>query len=257
MTPLEAREILLLLRPGINDEEDPEMTAALGVAAQDPNLTEWLKENRGFHVRVRQGLRSILPPAELKADILKAAQNLRSEEEELPDGKIISFPWKWTALLAVAAAVAMLLFVSSLDWKSNPDSDNSFSQFRARMARTAVREYKMDLVSSNLTEIQRYLAVHSPLGRYTLPTGLSNIPAFGCAALRWHNQPVSMICFKRTSTELVWLFIIDPDSLVKPPPASIPQFEVAGKLMTASWTSDRRTYVLGVIGDKALLQKYL
>jgi hypothetical protein len=90
-----------------------------------------------------------------------------------------------------------------------------------------------------------------------LPKGLEQLPGVGCAALRWHNQPVSLICFGVGQDELLWLFIIDRGVLVGDVPGPSPRHQAVGKLMTASWTNGNKTYLLARIGTGEALKQFL
>ena len=242
-----AREVLLRYRPGVDDGDDPEMVAALELANTDQELGRWLAEQATFHAAVSASLRQVEPPTGLKERIL-AGQ---------PDRNIITVWWRNPAVLAVAAVIVLVIGLTSI-WLPSRAENNSFVAFRARMARVALRDYnRMDLVSSDPKEIRKYLAGHNPDGDFVLPAGLKAVTPLGCAALRWHDRPVSMVCFKRGANDLVWLFIINRASVFDTPRATSPELQALGKFMTASWTIGEKTYVLGVIGDEKVLKAYL
>ncbi len=242
-----AREVLLRYRPGVDDGDDPEMVAALELAKADLELGGRLREQIVFHSAVGASLRHVEPPAGLKERIL-AGQ---------PDRHIITVWWRNPAVLAVAAVLVLVIGLTSI-WFPSRAENNSFAAFRARMARVALRDYnRMDLLSSDPKEIRRYLAGHSPDGDFVLPAGLQSVTPLGCAALRWHDRPVSMVCFKRGANDQIWLFIINRASVFDTPRATSPELQALGKFMTASWTMGEKTYVLGVIGDEKVLKGYL
>jgi hypothetical protein len=242
-----AREILLLYRPGMGDEEDPEIAAALELAKADLELGAWFREQIAFHAAVGASLRQVEPPVGLKDRIL-AGQSGRN---------IIRVWWRNPAALAAAAVLVLLIGLTAF-WFSPRGENNNFAAFRTRMARVALRDYnRMDLVSSDPKEIRKYLAGHSPNGDFVLPAGLKEVTPLGCAALRWHDRPVSMICFKRGANDLIWLFIVNRASVLDSPGATSPEVQALGKFMTASWTIGEKTYVLGVIGDEKELRRYL
>ena len=66
----EARQILLLYRPGTSDSHDPEMAEALELARRDPELSRWFEAHCAFQTALRQKLRQIEVPLDLKARIL-------------------------------------------------------------------------------------------------------------------------------------------------------------------------------------------
>ena len=75
MTPSQAKEILLLYRPGTADAEDPQVVAAVGLARRDPELARWFERHCGFQNAMSAKLRQIEVPLHLKAALL-AQQNI-------------------------------------------------------------------------------------------------------------------------------------------------------------------------------------
>ena len=65
MNSSEAREILLLYRPGTGDAADPQMAEALERARQDPELGRWFENHRTFQKAMRAGFQQIEVPAHL------------------------------------------------------------------------------------------------------------------------------------------------------------------------------------------------
>ncbi len=251
MTKSDARRILMLHRPGSGDESDPQMAEALALARTDAELGAWLQKQIVFHASVRVPLRSVSPPPDLRDRILAGHR----------ETKIIPFPV--LRFLPLAAAAIVVLFLGVANWGLvsdyfHPSSENSFASFRARMARVAQRDYnQMDLLSTNLLEVSQFLARTSPLKEQTIPPSLQRVPLFGCANLRWHGLPVTMVCFKRNANDLLWLFIADRSSISGSPESRSPQLQSLGKFATASWTQEGRTYVIGLIGDESQLRPYL
>ena len=66
----EAKQILLLYRPGSNDADDPEVAEALALAKSDPELSRWLAENNARQTALREKLRQIPVLAGLKEQIV-------------------------------------------------------------------------------------------------------------------------------------------------------------------------------------------
>ena len=251
MTKSEARRILVAYRPGSSDESDPGIVEALAMARNDSELGDWLRKQLHFHASVRVPLRSVSPPPDLRGRIL-------SENRE---AKIIPFPVLRFLPLAAAALVILFLGLAYGGLVSNyfhPASDNSFAAFHSRMARVAQRDYnRMDLLSTNLVEVTQFLTRTSPLKDHAIPPALQRVPLFGCANLRWHGLPVTMVCFKRNANDLLWLFIADQSSISGSPESQTPQLQTLGKFATASWTQAGRTYVIGLIGDESQLRSFL
>ena len=70
MNRSEAREILLLYRPGTADLFDPPMVEALELARQDPELGRWFEQHCAFQKAMRAKFQQIEVPAHLKTSLL-------------------------------------------------------------------------------------------------------------------------------------------------------------------------------------------
>jgi len=90
MNTSEAKEKLLLYRGSI-DAADPDFQAALEQARRDPELTEWLREQRSCYDAIRSKLREVEPPSDLTEKIIQ--------------NRPIPFRAGWTQILKLAAAI--------------------------------------------------------------------------------------------------------------------------------------------------------
>jgi uncharacterized membrane protein YbaN (DUF454 family) len=244
MSPQQIKENLMLYRAGTQDENDPEMTTALREAARDPELQAWLNQQQAFNLIVRDRLRHIQAPSDLKERILA---------HRAPVQKILW--WKRPEFLAMAAMIVLLFCLVSY-WVTFKDQYR-LADLRLRMAKYALTRYRMDIATNDMSVIRTFLTAKGGHGDYVMPTGLGKLPGAGCALLSWQNRPVSLVCFRLGPKDLVWLFVIDRTALSDPPPTSQTQFEPVGKLMTAAWTQNGKTYLLAGIGDKSLIQRFL
>jgi hypothetical protein len=248
----QAKEILVLFRPGTADERDPEFVEALELAAQDPELQSWFREHGAMQQFLRDRFRQIPVPEGLKQQII-SERKAHSRTELLR---------RRPALVAVSASLLLLLVVFAQFYARLGQTDR-FSDFRNRMARIVLREYpKMDLETADLTAIRKFLEQKKAPGDYSLPNGLAQAKGTGCAILDWRGQPVSMICFDSgkkadpNDASDVFLFIIDRKSVPRAP-ASKPRFSQLNRLATLSWTAGDKTYVLGGFGDEAFIRRFL
>ncbi|MCW5558116.1 MAG: hypothetical protein KIT22_09845 [Verrucomicrobiae bacterium] len=233
MTAEEAKRILLACRPGTDDASDPEVRAALAVAERDPVLAAWWRQQRQAHAILTERFREIPVPADLKASLLATRR------------KTIEVAW-WpsarfrTLALAAAAALAALLVV--LFWRPAREAD-TFAQFRDRMVRTVVREYRMDLTTGAESEIRGFLREHQGHPEFQLRGKAAAVPLFGAGRLSWRGNPVSMICLERRPKVLMYLFVIERSALTAPP-GEAPEFAEVVRRATASWSSGGLVYVL-------------
>jgi hypothetical protein len=70
MTTRQAKQILLLYRPGTADAEDPEIIEAVELARRDAELARWFAQHCAFQDAVRAKLRQVEVVPQLKAALL-------------------------------------------------------------------------------------------------------------------------------------------------------------------------------------------
>ena len=288
----EAKEILRLYRPGTADVQDPAFATALEFARHDEELAQWLKNHHARHAAIRNQFKQIAIPAGLKEQIL-AEQNPRSamanadarsrrgdeaddrnarenssshvddDRSEISSNIIRkNFSWWRKPVFLRAAAVFVLLLGIAAIWFQQ-SGKNDYSQYRVRMVSTALRTYAMDLETSDLNRIQRFLAERNAPSEYTLPDELKRLEATGCVVVRWQNNPISMICF-RTGQPLrpgeksdLFLFVADRATFSNHASIGSPDIEKINRLTTASWVHGDKVFLLAAPGDEESLRKFL
>lgn len=245
----EAKQILLLYRPGSADANDLQIAEALALAKQDQELAHWLEEHCARQESLRGKFRQISPPPGLKEQIISEhAARMR-------------FTARYRAVALATAAVVALIALSVFWFR--PPPDGTLAKYRSRMAGIALRGYSMDLESSDAVQIHAFLAQQQAPADYVWPAGLKSAVVTGCAIERWQGAKVAMICF-RTGKPLppggksdLWLFVTDRASLKNPPTSSSPEFAKVNKLITATWTQGDKVYLLGTVGDEQSIRSYL
>lgn len=240
----------MIYRPGIDDGGDPDLTEALGLAQRDPELKSWFATHCALQAVIREKLKQISVPEALKEQILAECP---------PTRKIIW--WQQPAVLAAAAAIVLLIGLS-LFW-SQPRGRDGLSVFSSRMVRTVLRPYAMTLETNDLNQVRLHLAENLAPTNYVLPRALQATPVAGCGVLRWQDKRVAMICFLSGKSLApgqksdLFLFVVDRSSLPDAPPENQPRIAKVNRLMTASWSSGDKVYVLGGFGDEDFIRKYL
>ena len=235
----EAKKILALYQPGRTQE--PEVTAALEQVERDPELKKWFADHTAFQKAVGKKFDAIPIPAGL-------AEKIISERKV-----VVSIPWwKQRKVWAVAAVLTFFLGISAV--YLSPPPENTIQNFKSRMVRTVLRDYRMDVVSSNQTDIKRFLASQGAPVDFEVPEKLTSFRLTGGGVLRWQNRPVSMICFDRGDEQMLFLFVTE-----KPPsskaPSEKPMLEKVSHLLTASWTQGNKTYLVAGPEDTAVLRE--
>ncbi|MGO8699545.1 MAG: hypothetical protein ACLQVY_17725 [Limisphaerales bacterium] len=247
----EAKQILALYRPGTADEQDPSFQEALQFAQDQPEMTLWFQEHCESYLVLRRKLRAVPVPSGLKERILSERKIRRGLFERY-----------WAPLLAAAAALVLMAGISFWPGTSHR-VDAGHAAYRKRMTETGLRGYAMDLSTSDPSQVRRFLKMKNAPADYTLPAGLQKTELAGCAVLHWQGAPVSMVCFK-TGRVLppgnqsdLWFFVADRNAVPKAPSPGAPVIARVNKATTASWSDEKKNYLLAAVGDEAFLEKYL
>ena len=242
MNSQQAKEILQLYTPGNPREVDLRVAEALEQARRDPELQLWFDQQSAFHEAMGEKFRQIPVPPNLKSAIL--ARN-----------KIVPLPWWRSPVWLAAAAVFLVLLAITSIWVQ-PRAENRFSGFRSRMVRSAVLQYRMDIMTNDLKEVRHYLARRGAPADFSLSKDLGKLAITGGRFLRWQNSPVSMVCFDRGDQQMLFLFVVNSAALLDAPPQTA-EVQKVSKLLTTSWTQGDKTYLLAGPDDSALLRKQL
>ncbi len=244
MNNQEARFILQAYRPGGQDAADPQFKEALEQAQRDPELGNWLEEERALDTAISARVKAIAIPADLKASILAGNKIIRPKT-----------PWHKSPALA-AMVCAVLLLIAAGYWVM---AANSFDRYRQDMTVFLGTSSRLDLETSNLDEIKGFLATHHSHKDLALPVGLEKLSINGCKLIDWHGKPVTMMSFHSTTNNLpgeVFLLVIDQADLRKPPPLGFPIFSQNGNWATASWSDERHSFILAGTVKPEILEAY-
>jgi len=238
----EIKRVLAGYRPGTGDVREPEIARALELAGEDPGLREWIEDQVAVQKALRVRFQRLPVPAGLRDRILRMSPVSRAR--------------RWPAQVpGVAAAVAVVLALGlGAFWPRTPKLPE-LAEFRGRMVRAALREYRMDIQSGKMEEVRDFLRSRQAPADYLLPPGLGELPIAGGGRLTWQGQPVAMVCFDRGGGALLFLFVLDL-SAVPDPPHLQPEFVRVNRLMTASWSQDDLAYVLAGELEEASLRRY-
>lgn len=251
MDSRQAREILVLYRPGTTDAADPRMAEALEQVKRDPELTAWFEEHCAVYAAIRGKLKEIPVPANLKRTIIIG----RAEH-----ARLIPLPGSAKILLA-AAAIVLLTTVCWFVFKV-PRSPYTFARYRDRMARSVQRSTTayMKMHSTNQADILQYFRASNVPADFPIPRSLEALPGEGGSVLSWDTHPVEMLCLNggldaTGHTNNLWLFVMDKSS-VPDAPGNAPQYLQVGNLMTVSWTAGDKIYLLAGRGTEDELSHY-
>ena len=246
MNRAEAKQILLLYRPGSPDEQDPLVVEAIQAARQDPELAAWFEQQQAFQRAMRSKFRQIEVPDHLKGALLAGP-------------KVVHPVVFWQRPLWIAAAAIFIVLFGLAAFLARPQVPDRFANYRESMVNAAVRTYGMDVETNNLGQIRQYAAVKGAPADYQLTQGLERLQVKGGGLLRWRGNPVSMVCFDRGDNRMLFLFVLKTSALKDPPPKGSSGAELAqvDGLFTASWTRGDDAYVLAGSDEPSFAEKYV
>ncbi len=246
MTINEAKKILELYRPGANDGADLEVAQALALARQDPELAGWLDERVRLQKALQRKFREIPVPVSLKGDILAHPKQL------------VRPPWwrdpDWLPLAACIVLLLSLCVALEGMWKGARVPDH-FVDFEGRMVRSALREYRMDILTNDLPQVRHHLSTRGAPADFPLPIPLTKLSVMGGGVLHWRNNPVSMVCFDRGDKQMLFLFVMNRTA-VKDPPGCAPSIQQISSQTVLGWSEGDKAYVLAGPEEADFLKKY-
>jgi hypothetical protein len=127
------------------------------------------------------------------------------------------------------------------------------------MVSAAVRVYGMDLETNDMTQLRQFVAKKGAPGDYEVSQGLARLQLKGGGLQRWRGNPVSMVCFDRGDSKMLFLFVMRRAAVKDPPPEVTSKVQLArvDDYLTASWTRGNDTYVLAGLEEPRFPEKYL
>jgi hypothetical protein len=193
---------------------------------------------------MRRALREVPVPAGLRERVLAAGLKVRR------------MPWWRTAagMAAMAAALVVLLGLTAAGWW-RPGAEDRFAHLRTRMVRTASRQYRMDIETSDMAQVCRHLAERGAPADYEVPAGLGRLKLTGGGRLKWRGTDVSMVCFDRGDRAMLFLFVLDRAAINDPPPETARAVPL-NSLATLSWSRGNRTCLLAGPDEAGFAERY-
>jgi hypothetical protein len=224
------RESILRARPwAAPDPEDAQAISQQGT----PEIENFKASSEAFNARVHQELKGIPVPTALRDQILARGKIIRP-----------TF-WNRTRVRLAAAAAFVILAGGGLlvlsPWQRSFEN-MGFAGFRSRMVGFALREYRMDILTTDAQTLKRFLAARGTPADFNLPPSLSAAPLKGGACLTWQGKPVSMVCFDSPEHSTLYLFVVaDPEKNLT---TARPSEEIFKKLPSVSWNAEGETFLL-------------
>ena len=202
---------------------------------------------------ISEKLRSLVPPAGLKARILAAQKTAAAVPQSVPIPHFRSprrRPWAAT-LAAVVLSLALLAWLVPLGMRP------SFAAYRSDLTDQIVSGEitHLEFTSTQIAPLKAWLSAHHAPADLCIPAGAGRLPSVGCRTFTWKGKPVSQVCFALEDGKIVHLFVIGQGNWHSAPPEGHPEFAQHGEWTMACWREAGATYVLAGIGDQADLEK--
>ncbi|MDA7916242.1 DUF3379 domain-containing protein [Verrucomicrobia bacterium] len=242
----EAKLILGSLRPGGQDDEDPQAKEALLVAAADPDLSAWLAKERELDSLIAGKLNDVPVPEGLRDTILAGgASNMVRPRFQVHE------------MLAWAAVLVLLITLGVTQLRQKDQSE--FASYHVDMVDMLNGVKKLDMQSQNVGEIKTWLTSGQGPGEFDMPGRLEQLSGLGCKVINWNGEKVALICFKDPSNvihDTVHLIVMHKSALSIAPPEDAPVFASLNNVVTASWSAGEHSYILAGHGQENFLGKY-
>jgi len=242
MTREEAKEALHGHRAESLDRNDPTIREALALVATDRELREWFARQEEFHLSVAAQLRQVIPPAGLKEQLL-AQRNITR----------VVFSRRALGIAAAAAGIALLIGVIT---QREPTEQQTVASFQARMVSFALRQYRMDLETSEYAAVRAHLSRVGAPADLSIPQPLTQVGVKGGAGLKWHGKPVAMVCFNGAGTSTRYLFAVQDRGLA----AKLGENAIVEPykgVSIARWATGGTVYLLVSTEDQSALRRLL
>ncbi len=243
----QAKSVLACYRPGLDDPRSEPFAEALEQARGDPDLAHWLEAETALDAAIAAKVREARVPPDLEARILA----------HRPAAAPVAW-WRrpLVAFAPVAAVLIAVIVFAAREWWAPP---GDFASYRAQMSALVAGEYKLDVEARDLPTLRGFFARRGWPADYSAPPSLERYPLEGGMAVNWRGRKVSVVCFGVEDDESkdMWLFVVERGALPGAPSSSAPDFARVSKLMTASWSSADKLYLLAGRGDERALREFL
>ncbi|MEO7933151.1 MAG: hypothetical protein ABIT76_08335 [Chthoniobacterales bacterium] len=181
----EAEFILTAYRPGGEDASDAGFAEALQMAANDPELGQWLAREQEMDRLVCEKLSRVPVPSGLRDRILAGGRVSRKPVWCRRRG--------WMAL-----AAALLIFALVGGWRMMPVDGRNLPEFAMNYAS---RGFLLEAHNKDLTQLENWLAARQMPTPEAVPERLAALEKLGCRTVSYHGRPVSIICFEKDGRE--------------------------------------------------------
>jgi hypothetical protein len=248
MTRDEAKLLLGLFRPDLDDPADPLFSEALSLLESDPELAEWFADEKSFDREVREAFSADLPPSALRDSLLAGVKVIRPS--------IFSrTPWI-PVVLAIAAALVLVLCVTSLMRPSSVVTDPALAALALKIpALTDAHDHALES-PGDFAPIRTWLAEHGGASDFVLPQSLQHVAGVACEVSEIEGQKVTILCFDLGGDRLAHLYVVKAAESAPGADRQPSFFELNG-VAVAGWRDSGFNYFLAERGPLESVRQLL
>ncbi len=243
MNRTEVRQILSAYLPD-ETEAEPMFAEALQEAAQDPELSQWWKEEQIFDQAIAGKVQRIPVSPELKSRLLLAGR------------AVVPVRRQWHRQIALLAAVLALFAVIFGVRQTRLQPAASLADYRDEMMSFVKVMPPLEFETSELPRLLAHLKQSGAAADIAIPVKLRQLEPAGCRTLRFRGHDVTLICFNRPDGRRAHLFVMKDDAVSRAQDTRSRGYEAAGEWTTAVWSEGGQTYLLAMQDDQRALEKY-
>jgi hypothetical protein len=240
MTRDEAKLILGASDALDNGAADPDLRAALDLAATDGVLSKWLASERALDSVIAAKLREGIPcPPGLKNDLLAARRVVRP-------------PVWWRRPAWMAAAAALMLLAAIAGVIGIVTKPVSLHEVLAVLVARSVSSNADSALNppADLESTRVWLGQHGADTNFVAPKGLSEAAVTAREIFTWRGHVVSRIKFKLPGENWAILYIVEQPRFPNPHCCEDAPFNTRiGGFSTTHWLNEERLYILVAPGE--------
>jgi len=229
MDKKEAKFVLSAYRPSGKDADDSQISAALELANQDPDLKKWFESEVKQDQKIADKLKELRPPSGLRSQILAGIRVVESPPW-----------WRRTPTLALAASL-IVAFGLVFSW-NRPSYDSDFAELRANAVNYAAGFVNLDYFADDLPTLAGWLMEKEAPAATDLAGRLKSMPGIGCRIMSWNGKTISLICLQGDT--IFHVFMIDRKEVSDMPESDQPLFWEMKRRTVVSWKDSERIYIM-------------
>ena len=234
MNQQQAKFILRSYRSGQSAGDDSELSKALQLAENDPELNSWKSREEEFDAKMRLKLGGVRVPAGLKQRISDGL----IQKKLTPRRTFLQQRWVWAA-----AAVFIFSWISIYITGSLTTSDEKKLVTALATYLDHEWDHVFDVPARDFTEAKAWLASRNEPIHFKTSEPLSSSQTYGCKVFTWKGHPATLVCFRPKEVGEVVHVVLIPANAAPGFKSELPVLNTAKGWSSAIWRSGDQVYV--------------